>query len=162
MTEQESVGEYVLRAKLGGGPLSTVWKAEHRSTGDVVALKQIYLSKLNPHLQNCLNCELNFLSAINHSNIIRLLHVFQAEGCIFLVLEFCAGGNLSSYILQHGRVEEWIARRFIQQLGAGLKVLNSHCIIHRDLKPEVFINSSQSIHADVEHCLLCFRIFLFI
>lgn len=41
-------------------------------------------------------------------------------------------------------------------VGAGLKVLNSHCIIHRDLKPEVFINSSQSIHADSEYHLLCF------
>ena len=52
-------------------------ESRHRSTGDVVVLKQIYLSKLNPHLQNGLNCELSFLSSINHSNIIRLLHVFQ-------------------------------------------------------------------------------------
>ncbi|KAF3440541.1 hypothetical protein FNV43_RR18825 [Rhamnella rubrinervis] len=56
--------------------------------------------------------------------------------CIFLVLEFCAGGNLASYINQHGRVEEQIVRRIMQQLGAGLEILHSHHIIHRDLKPE--------------------------
>ena len=83
--------------------------------------------------------------------------------CIFLVLEFCAGGNLASYINQHGRVQEQIVRRIMQQLGssvfglcfiylfllpliftqnffnagAGLEILHSHHIIHRDLKPEV-------------------------
>jgi serine/threonine protein kinase len=41
----------------------------------------------------------------------------QAEGCIFLVLEFCAGGNLASFIRLHGRVQEQIARGFMQQLG---------------------------------------------
>ncbi|CAH2056980.1 unnamed protein product, partial [Thlaspi arvense] len=35
----------------------------------------------------------------------------QAEGCIYLVLEFCAGGNLASYIQLHGRLEEEIARK---------------------------------------------------
>ncbi|XVF14964.1 hypothetical protein REPUB_Repub09cG0106700 [Reevesia pubescens] len=61
---------------------------------------------------------------------------FQYESCLFLVLEFCAGGNLASYIQHHGRVQEQIARSFMKQLGAGLEVLQSHRIIHRDLKPE--------------------------
>lgn len=83
-----------------------------------------------------MDCELNFLSSVNHPNIIRLFEVFQAEGCIFLVLEFCAGGNLASFIRHHGRVQEQIARGFMRQLGAALEVLNSRHIIHRDLKPE--------------------------
>jgi serine/threonine-protein kinase ULK/ATG1 len=38
---------------------------------------------------------------------------------MFLVLEFCSGGNLSSYLQQQGRVEEKIAKRFTQQMGSG-------------------------------------------
>ncbi|KAK2981396.1 hypothetical protein RJ640_009967 [Escallonia rubra] len=102
-----TIGDYILGAKLGEGPLSTVRKAEHRTTGQVVVLK-------------------------------------QAEGCVFLVLEFCAGGNLASYIKHHGRVQECMAKRFMSQLGAGLEVLNSHCIIHRDLKPAVLIKPKKS------------------
>ncbi|KAK9230368.1 hypothetical protein WN944_023335 [Citrus x changshan-huyou] len=116
--------------------VSRVWKAEHLSSGDVVAVKQVYVEKLNKHLKSSLDCELNFLSSVNHPNIILLFDAFPAENCIFLVVEFCAGVNLSSYIQLHGRVPEQTARKFLQQLGASLEILNSHHIIHRDLKPE--------------------------
>ncbi|KAF9610397.1 hypothetical protein IFM89_022308 [Coptis chinensis] len=134
--ESEIINEYVIREKIGEGCFSTVWKAEHRLSGQVVALKQVNLSKLNKNLKNCLDCELSFLSSVKHPNIIRLIDVIETEGSIFLVLEFCAGGNLASYIQQHGRVQEEIAKIFTLQLGAGLKVLHAHHIIHRDLKPE--------------------------
>ncbi|KAF5958918.1 hypothetical protein HYC85_000127 [Camellia sinensis] len=140
-----TAGEYILREKLGGR-MSTVWKAEHRTHGQAVALKQVRLSNLTRTLKISLDCERNFLSSVHHPNIVRLLDVFQAEGCVFLVLEFCAGGDLASYIRLHGRVQEQVARKFMQQLGAGLKVLNSHHIIHRDLKPENILLSSP--HSD--------------
>ncbi|XVF14957.1 hypothetical protein REPUB_Repub09cG0106000 [Reevesia pubescens] len=136
LSESVTIGDYILKSKLGQSSVSTVWKAESKSSGEVVAVKQVFLSKLNKHLTNCLDCEIKFLSSVNHPNIIRLLHVFQYESCLFLVLEFCAGGNLASYIQHHGRVQEQIARSFMKQLGAGLEVLRSHHIIHRDLKPE--------------------------
>ncbi|KAF5204091.1 Serine/threonine-protein kinase ATG1t, partial [Thalictrum thalictroides] len=69
------------------------------------------------------------------------------EGSIFLVLEFCAGGNLASYIQRHGRVQEQIAKRFTLQLGAGLNVLHTHHIIHRDLKPENILLSTAACDA---------------
>eukprot|EP00256_Glycine_max_P062465 XP_014631939.1 serine/threonine-protein kinase ATG1t isoform X2 [Glycine max] len=109
---------YLLKSKIGEGSFSAVWRAEQRPpTGDDVAVKQVFLSKLNPRLKACLDCEINFLSSVNHPNIIRLLHFFQYDGCVYLVLEFCAGGNLASYIQNHGRVHQQIARKFMQQLG---------------------------------------------
>ncbi|XP_039042783.1 serine/threonine-protein kinase ATG1t-like isoform X2 [Hibiscus syriacus] len=136
LSEPFTIGDYRLKSKLGGSSISIVWKAESKSSGEVVVVKQVFLSKLNKHLANCLDCELSFLSSVNHPNIIRLLHVLQSERCLFLILEFCDGGNLASYIRRHGRVQEQLVRRFMQQLGAGLEVLQSHHIIHRDLKPE--------------------------
>ncbi|XP_022632402.1 serine/threonine-protein kinase ATG1t isoform X4 [Vigna radiata var. radiata] len=127
---------YLLKSKIGEGSYSLVWRAEQRQTGDDVAVKQVFLSKLNPRLKACLDCEINFLSSVNHPNIIRLFHFFQDDGCLYLVLEFCAGGNLASYIRSHGRVQQQTARKFMHQLGSGLRVLHSHGIIHRDLKPE--------------------------
>ncbi|KAH1112527.1 hypothetical protein AAZX31_04G196500 [Glycine max] len=139
---------YLLKSKIGEGSFSAVWRAEQRPpTGVDVAVKQVFLSKLNPRLKACLDCEINFLSSVNHPNIIRLLHFFQDDGCVYLVLEFCAGGNLASYIQNHGRVQQQIARKFMQQLGSGLKVLHSHDIIHRDLKPENILLSSHGVEA---------------
>lgn len=135
------IQDYILKALLSGGSRGSVlrvWKAKHRESRQIVALEQIQLSKLTCSLKNCLDCEVNFLSSVNHPNIILLLGVFEAKESIFLILEFCAGGNLGTYIRNHGRVQECIAKRFMQQIAAGLEVLHSHLIIHRDLKPENF------------------------
>ncbi|KAK0598406.1 hypothetical protein LWI29_034343 [Acer saccharum] len=78
------VGEYWLKSKVGENCLCTVWKAEHVLSGEVVAVKQIYLYKLNKHLKTCLDCELNFLSSVNHPNIIRLFNVFQVTTVVSL------------------------------------------------------------------------------
>ncbi|XP_038693575.1 serine/threonine-protein kinase ATG1t isoform X1 [Tripterygium wilfordii] len=134
--ESVRVRDFVLKSKLGGGSLATIWRADNIVIGEELALKQIYLSKLNKHLRSCLECELNFLSSVNHPHIIRLYDAFEVESCMFLVLELCSGGNLASFIRCHGHIQELTARRFMQQLGAGLKILHSHHIIHRDLKPE--------------------------
>ncbi|KAM6590603.1 hypothetical protein CsatA_013208 [Cannabis sativa] len=88
-------------------------------------------------MRSCFDCEFNFLSSVNHPNIVRLFHIFHGKDCIFLVLELCEGGNLASYIHLHGRIQEHITRRFMQQLAVGLEVMQSHHIAHRDLKPEV-------------------------
>lgn len=71
------VGDYVLKEKIGEGAFSIVWKASHRRSREEVAVKQVILSKLNRSLQHCLDCELNFLSSVNHPNIIRLIDAFQ-------------------------------------------------------------------------------------
>lgn len=41
----------------------------------------------------------------------------QHSDRIFLILEYCAGGDLSEYIRRNGRVPENIARHFLRQLG---------------------------------------------
>ncbi|XP_028766074.1 serine/threonine-protein kinase ATG1t [Neltuma alba] len=137
------VGDYILKMKIGEGSFSTVWRAQHALSGDEVAVKQVCLSRLNRRLKSSFDCEINLLSSVNHPNIIRLLDVFQEDGCIYLVLEFCAGGNLASYIERHGRVQQQIARKFMQHLGSALEILHSRGIIHRDLKPENILLSSQ-------------------
>ncbi|CAN1169490.1 Serine/threonine-protein kinase ATG1t [Linum perenne] len=159
------IGNYILKSKLGESSSSTVWKAEKKGSGETVVVKQVRLSKLNKHLKDCLDCELSFLLSVNHPNVIRLFNSFQVgsglmkkkkkkklirfgcvqdEGSMFMVLEFCDGGDLAAYVRNHGRVQENTARRFMQQLGAGLEVLNSHSIVHRDLKPENILLTGKS------------------
>ncbi|CAN1169492.1 Serine/threonine-protein kinase ATG1t [Linum perenne] len=134
------IGNYILKSKLGESSSSTVWKAEKKGSGETVVVKQVRLSKLNKHLKDCLDCELSFLLSVNHPNVIRLFNSFQVgsglmkkkkkkklirfgcvqdEGSMFMVLEFCDGGDLAAYVRNHGRVQENTARRFMQQLGTG-------------------------------------------
>lgn len=61
-------------------------------------------------------------------------------------MEYLAGGELFDYIVQHGRLEENDARRFFQQLSAGVEHCHMHMVVHRDLKPEnILLDADLSI-----------------
>ncbi|XP_047067784.1 serine/threonine-protein kinase ATG1t-like isoform X2 [Lolium rigidum] len=157
-----TVSGYELRERLGGRPpFTSVWRAVLLSTGAPAAVKQVRLAGLPGRLRDSLDCELRFLAAVSHPNIVRLLEVIQVQpslapnyviclllpiglvfilsqtqGCLYLVMELCEGGDLASYIERSGRVEERVARNFMRQIGSGLQVLRRHHVVHRDLKPE--------------------------
>lgn len=133
--------DYKTKSKLSESLTTTVWLAKHNLTGEEAVMKCFNLSKLNRNLRICLNNELEFLSSVDHPNIIRLLHFFQVlhksesfhsicdtissmffsnlqdEDFLVMVLEYCDGGTLSSYIQRHGRIKEHIAKKFMKQIG---------------------------------------------
>lgn len=81
------IGEYELWEKLGGeGPGSTVWRAVHRPSSSVVALKQVRLAGLSRALLDSLRCEIDFLAGVCHPNIVRLLDFFQVPYPLALIL----------------------------------------------------------------------------
>ena len=75
---------------------------------------------------------------------------------IYMVFEYCAGGDLSKYLSKHKAIPESKARYFMKQLGTngllnvliysanGLKFLRSKNIIHRDLKPQNLLLTTNS------------------
>ncbi|XP_012850383.1 PREDICTED: serine/threonine-protein kinase apg-1-like isoform X1 [Erythranthe guttata] len=131
------VGDYMVGKQIGAGSFSTVWHARHRVHGTEVAIKEIVTARLNPKLHESLKSEIFILKRINHPNIIRLHDMIEESGKIYIVLEYCKGGDLSMYIQQrHGKVSEATAKHFMQQLAEGLKVLRENNLIHRDLKPQ--------------------------
>ncbi|KAH6798175.1 Protein kinase superfamily protein [Perilla frutescens var. hirtella] len=137
MRRYYAVGDYVVGKQIGAGSFSTVWHARHRVHGTEVAIKEIATARLNPKLQESLKSEIFILKRINHPNIIRLHDMIEEPGKIYIVLEYCKGGDLSMYIQQRqGKVSEATAKHFMQQLAEGLKVLRENNLIHRDLKPQ--------------------------
>ncbi|THU65172.1 hypothetical protein C4D60_Mb05t00880 [Musa balbisiana] len=143
LTNTAVAGDFEVRERLA----SVLWRAVHRKSGREVVVKQVNLSGLSRKLRDCLDCELNFLASVRHPNIIRLLDVIQDDGCIFLIFEFCPGGNLATFIQHTGHLNEDTVRKFMRQLGAGMEVMHVHHIIHRDLKPENILLSAPSCDA---------------
>ncbi|KAL2633581.1 hypothetical protein R1flu_005060 [Riccia fluitans] len=140
--QQRMIGDYIVTQQIGSGSFAVVWKARHKLHGNEVAIKEIATEKLNPKLQESLLSEIEILKKTNHPNIIRLHEIVEAPNRIFLVLEYCTGGDLAAYIQRHGRVSETVARHFMQQLGAGLQALRANHLIHRDLKPQNLLLST--------------------
>lgn len=60
------------------------------------------------------------------STVLRL----QASNYLYLVMEYCAGGDLAGYIRRCKRVPEVTACAVMRQLGAGLKELYTRHMVH--------------------------------
>ncbi|GBF87536.1 hypothetical protein Rsub_00247 [Raphidocelis subcapitata] len=140
--QQRAVGAWLLEGELGRGSFAVVWRARHATTGAPAAVKEINTDKLNKKLQESLASEVAVLSQTKHGNVVGLLDLLKDGPRIYIVLEYCAGGDLGRYIRRYGRVSEATARYFLLQLAEGLKELRRHNVIHRDLKPQNLLLSN--------------------
>lgn len=139
------IGEYIVGPRIGSGSFAVVWRARHRQLGIEVAVKEIDKKLLSPKVSDNLLKEISILSTISHPNIIRFFEAIETREKIYLVLEYCDGGDLAAYIHKHGKVSEAVARHFMRQLAAGLQVLQEKHLIHRDLKPQNLLVSTNEV-----------------
>jgi serine/threonine protein kinase len=128
--------------KIGKGSFATVYLGHHVSqTNHLVAIKVVdvdRLSRSNQKLKRHLDSEITIMKSVQHDHIVQQLDVLMdPKGeYIYVVLEFCDGGDFSKFLKKHKRLPEYQARYFLQQLADGLKYLHERSIIHRDLKPQ--------------------------
>ena len=73
---------------------------------------------------------------------VQLLEVEDLRSHIYLILEYCGGGDLRSCIRKqprpavgHPRLDEAVSQHFMRDLASGLQFLWQNNYIHRDLKP---------------------------
>lgn len=86
--------------------------------------------------------EIEILKQIKHEHVVQL-HDFQWDGSyIYLIMEYCGGGDLSTFIQQRRMLPVHTVRRFLQQLAAALQALHANNISHFDLKPHNILLSS--------------------
>ncbi|KAG7204805.1 hypothetical protein KM043_005211 [Ampulex compressa] len=133
-----SVSGYSLLEKIGSGSFATVYKATKKDgCRDLVAIKCIDRSKLSSiHGNNYIVTEICLLKVLKHENIVEMREFFWDPGYIYIVMEYCNGGDLSTFIKKRQKLPERICRRFLQQLALALKYLRSHNVSHMDLKPK--------------------------
>ncbi|KAL0086385.1 kinase-like domain-containing protein [Phycomyces blakesleeanus] len=75
--QEITVGDYVVNAKIGQGSFATVYKAQHKTTQRIVAIKSVSRSKLTKKLQENLESEISILKAIRHDHIVGLIECQQ-------------------------------------------------------------------------------------
>ncbi|XP_014734700.1 PREDICTED: serine/threonine-protein kinase ULK3 isoform X1 [Sturnus vulgaris] len=135
--------EFILTEPLGSGTYATVYKAyRKRDTREVVAIKCVNKRSLNRASVENLLTEIEILKTIRHPNIVELKDFQWDSDHIYLIMEFCAGGDLSRFIRTRRMLPEKVARVFLQQLACALKFLHDHNISHLDLKPQNILLSA--------------------
>ncbi|NXN54930.1 ULK3 kinase, partial [Rynchops niger] len=134
---------FILTERLGAGTYATVYKAyRKRDTREVVAIKCVSKRSLNRASVENLLTEIEILKTIRHPHIVELKDFQWDSDHIYLIMEFCAGGDLSRFIRMRRILPEKVARIFLQQLACALKFLHDHNISHLDLKPQNILLSA--------------------
>ncbi|XP_006246559.1 serine/threonine-protein kinase ULK2 isoform X2 [Rattus norvegicus] len=136
--------EYSKRDLVGHGAFAVVFRGRHRQKTDwEVAIKSINKKNLSKS-QILLGKEIKILKELQHENIVALYDVQELPNSVFLVMEYCNGGDLADYLQAKGTLSEDTIRVFLHQIAAAMRILHSKGIIHRDLKPQNILLSYAS------------------
>ena len=135
---QKQIGDYLLNEEIGSGGFAKVVLGTHIPTGEKVAIKimdkeQILSDELN---RERVLSEIKILKIVRHNNIVKLYEVMETPQKIYLVMEYCDGGELFDYIVSKQHLSEKQACLFFQEIIDALTYLHSQNIVHRDVKPE--------------------------
>ena len=121
---------------LGAGTFGKVFKVRCKFDGEIYAMKVInkrYLIR-NQQLRYAVT-ECNVLKQAQSPFILTLHYAFQTPDNLYMIIDYCPGGDLNYHIIQN-LFEEDEAKFFIAELILGIEHLHSLDIIYRDLKPE--------------------------
>ena len=132
-----TIHDYDLGHTLGEGSFGSVILCTHRASGKKYAVKVIEVVHAQRHngIAQVIQ-EKKVLIMLDHPSIIKLHSTFKDADSLYIVLEYCSGGELFGHIKRLGSCHISCARWLTAELVNVLEFIHSKRIVHRDLKPE--------------------------
>ena len=141
---------YDVKNKLGSGKFGLVKLGINKKTGQKVAIKIMKKSTMDSSDLELVRTEIEILKICQHPNIIRLYNVFENADYLYIIMEYCYGGDLFSYLEnRHFRLTEKRASTIIHQMATAVYYMHSFGVVHRDLKPENVLMTSTDEDSDI-------------
>ena len=129
-------GRYRIVALLGRGGMGEVYRAEDLTLEQLVALKFLPTGvAADPDRLARFHQEVRVARQVSHPNVCRVYDIGEADGHLFISMEFVDGEDLSSLMRRIGRLPAAKATELARQLCAGLAAAHDRGVVHRDLKP---------------------------
>ena len=138
----KQINNYKFIYEIGKGSASNVYLAVNEKNNELFAVKQISFDKIrDKNSMENFKRELKFLNSFNNENIIKILGIEKTKNNIYLVLEYCNGGNLMDYkkYYEHHykqQMNEFYIQKILKQIINGLEYMHHKKIVHRDIKLE--------------------------
>lgn len=137
-TDRVGIGDFSIVRVLGTGASCQVVQVRHKGNGQVYAVKVLSKRKIvtnEKKLERAI-AEKRLLAKLSHPFVVSLHWAFQTQGHLFMVLDYCSGGELFYHLQRRGSFDETDSRFYICEILLGLEYLHSSGILYRDLKPE--------------------------
>ena len=163
-------GKYKIIKILGQGSFGITYLAQTRISMDGqlgkmdvnvnVTIKEFFMSDLNSRssdgtnvertsstlVKNYLNKfrrEAENLAKLHHSNIVKVLEVFDENNTTYYVMEYVDGETIDEYIKSKGNLSESESLNITQDVCAALSYMHEHKMLHLDLKPKNIMRNSE-------------------
>jgi serine/threonine protein kinase len=122
---------------LGKGSFGEVYLVKKKSNNKYYAMKVLSKHRIIQHnLTKYAYTEKNVLSYLRHPFIVSLHCSFQTNDKLFLILDYCPGGDLGRALERDRKFSEDRARIYLAEVLLALEELHNREIIYRDLKPD--------------------------
>jgi hypothetical protein len=129
-------GRYRIIRQLGRGGMGVVYHADDLRLGHAVALKFLPSAlAADEHRLNAFYREVSVARQISHPNVCRVYDIGEADGHLFLSMEYIDGEDLATAIARRGALPEGEGIDLARQICAGLAAVHAQGVLHRDLKP---------------------------
>ena len=140
-----NIGDYQIKKTIGEGAFSKVKLAIHKQTKQYVAIKVLDKQKVPKNDLERFTREMQILISLKHPNVIQVNEILENKSNYYIVMEYCAEGDLFNYIVHKKRLSEEETSFIFYQIINGLNYIHSQNISHRDLKPENILMLSNRI-----------------
>ncbi|XP_064122922.1 serine/threonine-protein kinase 3-like isoform X8 [Macrobrachium nipponense] len=129
MRQPEEVFDII--CKLGEGSYGSVYKALHKESGQVLAIKQV---PIDTDLQEIIK-EISIMQQCDSQHVVKYYGSYFKDSDLWIVMEYCGAGSVSDIMRLRKKTltEEEIATVILDTL-RGLEYLHLRRKIHRDIK----------------------------
>jgi serine/threonine-protein kinase len=132
----DAVARYRIFAEIAAGGFGTVYRAVDPTLGREVAVKVLHphLAR-DPVLRERFVGEGRALAAIRHPNLVQVYDAGEANGLVYLAMEYIPGRSLAAHA--HGRrLDLGELLPILDQVAGALEAVHAARKVHRDVKPE--------------------------
>ena len=132
----EKIGRFTIEAHLGSGGMGEVYRAVDSTLHRTVAIKTVRPDLQNPdgaYLER-LYREAQAVARLQHPNIVTVFEAAEADGLVYIAMEFLKGENLGAAIAR-GDLTFAAKIGIIAQILEALHYAHGEGVIHRDIKP---------------------------
>lgn len=132
-----TVEDFELMKVLGKGSFGKVFLVRLVPTGQVYAMKVLKKKEVRRRRQiEHTRTERRIMGGIDNPFIVALRFAFQTNDKLYMITDYCRGGELFFHLKKFRTFPEDMVRFFAAELVAALSALHELGIVYRDLKPE--------------------------
>ncbi|XP_027447039.1 serine/threonine-protein kinase Nek3 isoform X3 [Zalophus californianus] len=131
---------YVVLRVIGEGSFGRALLIQQESSNQLFAMKEIRLPKSLSGTQNSRK-EAVLLAKMKHPNIVAFRESFEAEGHLYIVMEYCDGGDLMQ------KIKHQKGKLFPEDMMClGVNHIHKKRVLHRDIKSKnIFLTQNGKV-----------------